>query len=99
MILVSRGSTLHGQFPTHSLACVSRTAIFAIVHCKVTDQLNVKTCLMSMTDGVHSTFLGLLVPLGKRRESITTGQVAMATNRGNRCCASIVLLSLVSTRA
>ena len=58
--------------------------ILAVVHCKLTDRNVVKTCTMSMSDGVRSTLSGLLGPAGERGESIAVGQVAMATDHDSQ---------------
>ena len=81
---VSSGSTLRGQFSGYSLVRLSQTAIVAVLHCKLTNRLVVKTCTMKMNNEARSTLLGPLVPLGRRGELIVAGHVAMATSRDGR---------------
>ena len=82
--LVSSGSTLCGRFSGYSLVRLGQMAIVTVLHCKLTNQLVVKTCLMKMINEARSTLLGLLVPLGRHGELIVAGQVAMVTNRDGR---------------
>ena len=84
MNLVSSGSTLRGQFSGYSLVQLSQTTIVAVLHCKLTNRLVVKTCTMKMINEARSTLPGPLVPLGRRGELIVAGQVAMATGRDGR---------------
>ena len=78
---VSSGSTLRGQFSGYSLVRLSQTAIVAVLHCKLTNRLVVKTCTMKMNNEARSTLPVPLIPLGRRGELIVIGQVAMATGR------------------
>ena len=82
--LVSSGSTLRGRFSGYSLVRLSQTAVVAVLHCKLTNRLVVKTCTMKMINEARSTLPGPLVPLGRRGELIVAGQVAMATGRDGR---------------
>ena len=82
--LVSSGSTLRGRFSGYSLVRLSQTTIVAVLHCKLTNRLVVKTCTMKMINEARSTLPGPLVPLGRRGELIVAGQVAMATGRDGR---------------
>ena len=82
--LVSSGSTLRGRFSGYSLVRLSQTAVVAVLHCKLTNRLVVKTCTMAMNNEAGSTLPGPLVPLGRRGELIVAGQVAMATGRDGR---------------
>ena len=84
MNLVSSGSTLCGQFSGYSLVRLSQMAVVAILHCKLTNRLVVKTCGMKMINETCSTLLGPLIPLGRRGELIVVGQVAMATGCDGR---------------
>ena len=84
MNLVSSGSTLRGRFSGYSLVRLSQTTIVAVLHCKLTNRLVVKTCTMKMINEARSTLPGPLVPLGRRGELIVAGQVAMATGRDGR---------------
>ena len=81
---VSSGSTLRGRFSGYSLVRLSQTAIVAVLHCKLTNRLIVKTCTMKMNNEARSNLPGPLVPPGGRGELIVAGQVAMATGRGSR---------------
>ena len=81
---VSSGSTLHGRFFGYSLVRLSQTAVVAVLHCKLTNQLVVRTCTMTMNNEARSTLPGPLVPLGRRGELIVAGQVAMATGHDGR---------------
>ena len=81
---VSSGSTSRGRFSGYSLVRLSQTAIVAVLHCKLTNPLVVKTCTMKMINEARSTLPGPLVPLGRRGELIVAGQVAMATGRDGR---------------
>ena len=62
--IVSSGSTLHGRFSGYSLVRLSQTTIVAILHCKLTNRLVVKTCTMKMINEARSTLPGPLVPPG-----------------------------------
>ena len=81
---VSSGSTLRGLFSGYSLVRLSQTAVVAVLHCKLTNRLPVKTCTMKMINEARSTLPGPLVPLGRGGELIVAGQVAMATGRDDR---------------
>ena len=61
---VSSGSTLRGRFLGYSLVRLSQTAVVAVLHCKLTNQLVVKTCTMKMINEARSTLPGPLVPWG-----------------------------------
>ena len=82
--LVSSGSTLRGRFSGYSLVRLSQTAVVAVLHCKLTNRLVVKTCTMKMNNEARSILPGPLLPLGRRGELIVAGQVAMATGRDGR---------------
>ena len=84
MNIVSSGSTLRSRFSGYSLVRLSQTTIVAVLHCKLTNRLVVKTCTMKMINEARSTLPGPLVPLGRRGELIVAGQVAMATGRDGR---------------
>ena len=75
---------LRGRFSGYSLVRLSQTTIVAVLHCKLTNQLVVKTCTMRMINEARSTLPGPLVPLGRCGELIVAGQVAMATSRDGR---------------
>ena len=81
---VSSGSTLRGRFSAYSLVRLSQTAIVAVLHCKLTNRLVVKTCTMKMINEARSTLPGPLAPPGRRGELIVAGQVAMATGRDSQ---------------
>ena len=81
---VSSGSTLRGRFSGYSLVRLSQTTIVAVLNCKLTNRLVVKTCTMKMNNEARSILPGPLVPLGRRGELIVAGQVAMATGRDGR---------------
>ena len=78
---VSSGSTSRGWFSGYSLVRLSQTTTVAVLHCKLTNWLVVKTCTMKMINEARSTLPGPFVPLGRRGELIVAGQVAMATGR------------------
>ena len=59
---VSSGSTLRGWFSGYSLVRLSQTAIVAVLHCKLTNRLVVKTCTMKMNNEARSTLPGPLAP-------------------------------------
>ena len=82
--LVSSGSTLRGRFSGYSLVRLSQTTIVAVLHCKLTNRLVVKTCTMKMINEARSTLPGPLIPLGRRGELIVAGQVAMVTGHDGR---------------
>ena len=82
--LVSSGSTLRGRFSGYSLVWLSQTAVVAVLHCKLTNRLVVKTCTMKMINEARSTLPGPLVPFGRRGELIVAGQVAMVTGCDGR---------------
>ena len=81
MNLVSSGSTLRSWFSSYGLVRLSQTAIVAVLHCKLTNWLVVKTCTMKMINEARSTLPGPLVPLGRRGKLIVAEQVAMVTGR------------------
>ena len=76
---VSSGSTSRSRFSGYSLVRLSQTAVVAVLHCKLTNRLVVKTYTMKMNNEARSVLPGPLVPLGRRGELIVVGQVAMAT--------------------
>ena len=84
MNLVSSGSTLRGWFSGYSLVRLSQTAVVAVLHCKLTNRLVVKTCTVKMNNEARSTLPGPWAPLGRRGELSVAGQVAMATGRDGR---------------
>ena len=82
--LISSGSMLRGQFFGYSLVRLSQATIVAVLHCKLTNRLVIKTCMMKMNNEARSTLPGPLVPLGRHGELIVAGQVARATGRDGR---------------
>ena len=68
--LVSSGSMLRGWFSGYSLVRLSQTDVVAVLHCKLTNQLVVKTCMMKMNNEARSTLPG---PSERRGELIGVG--------------------------
>ena len=64
---VSSGSTLCGHFSGYNLVRLSQTAIVAVLHCKLTDWLLIRNCMMKMNNEARSTLPGPLAPLGGMR--------------------------------
>ena len=81
---VSCGSTLHNWFSGYSLIWLSQMTIVAVLHCKLTNWLVVRTCTMKMNNEARSTLQGPSIPLGRRGERIIMGLVTMATGRDGR---------------
>ena len=70
---VSSGSTLRGWFSDYSLVRLGQTAVVAVLHCKLTNRLVVKTCTMKMNNEARSTLPGPLVPTERHGELIVAG--------------------------
>ena len=64
MSWVSRSSTLHGQFPDHSLVDVRHLAILTKARCKHIELLIDVICTMAMNDGNHVKFPAVFGPPG-----------------------------------
>ena len=79
---ISSGSTLRGWFSGYSLVRLSQTTIVAVLHCKLTNWLAVKTCTRKMNNEARSTLPGPLVPPGRR--GVPNRQTTVGNASGGR---------------